>query len=60
MEHGKLDAYIGKALDAYRDGTADRASLIAKIGHLVGAIEKGNTGEVEAELERGPLFRRSK
>lgn len=57
LNHKKLDEYVGIALDAYRDGAAERARLIAAFGHLFGAVEKGHAAEVEAELHRGPLPR---
>jgi hypothetical protein len=40
-----LDKFVGKVLDAYKDGTLSRSDAVLEIGHVIVAIDQGNATE---------------
>lgn len=58
VDHGKLDAMLGKVLDAYKSGEVSRSSAIGAIAHVVAAVEKGNEAEVVSWLGDKGTFER--
>lgn len=40
-----IDTFVGKVLDAYKNGSISRFDAILDIGHVMAAIDQGNETE---------------
>ncbi|WP_411352320.1 hypothetical protein PNH50_04165 [Leisingera aquaemixtae] len=58
INHGKLDALLGKILDAHQTGEVSRNEAIGAIAHVVAAVEKGNETEVHSWLNNEEVYER--
>ncbi|WP_417672405.1 hypothetical protein [Roseibium sp.] len=58
INHGKLDAFLGKVLDAHKTGEVSRIAAIGAIAHVVAAVEKGNESEAHSWLNSEEVYNR--
>ncbi len=55
-DHRNWDAWIIRVFDAYKTGKLDQVKTLATIGQVIGALDRGNIGEVRAWIEgRNPI-----
>ena len=44
-DHKKMDAFLKRVLDAYKNDEISLDSAIGGLAHVMAALDKGNTGE---------------
>ncbi len=49
-----IDNYVGKVLDAYKNGAISRLEAVLDIGHVIVAIDQGNETEFVQYRANGP------
>lgn len=44
-DHKAMDAFLGRVLDAYKNGEISKSSAIGGLAHVMAALDIRNTGE---------------
>ncbi|MGF6444657.1 hypothetical protein [Paraburkholderia youngii] len=44
-DHKKMDAFLERVLNAYKEGVISRNDAVGGLAHVMAALDKGNTGE---------------
>lgn len=52
-DHDDLDALLGHLLDDLQAGVITKTQVVGTVGHIVGALDAGNLGEVQNWLRQG-------